>query len=146
MIAPALLALSLLAPADTVIVRGAPLPNKAAVPAAAVMAAPERYAGDTVVVEGRVERVCAEMGCWLQLTGQDGKPGMRIGTMASNFFVPFSAAGMNARAVGMVEVQTLTREEADHQTAEGVAMTRNADGTATMVGLRAFGVELRPGS
>lgn len=144
MIVPVVLALSLLAPADTVIARGAPLPNKAAIPAARVMAEPARYAGDTVVVEGRVERVCAEMGCWLQLTGQEGKPGMRIGTMASNFFVPFSAAGMNARAVGMVEVQTLTKEEADHQTAEGVAMTRNADGSATMVGLRAFGVELRP--
>lgn len=146
MIVPVLLALSLLSPTDTVIARGAALPNKPVVPAARVMAEPERYAGDTVVVEGRVERVCAEMGCWLQLTGSEGKPGMRIGTMASNFFVPFSAAGMDARAVGIVEVQTLTKEEADHQTAEGVAMTRNPDGSATMVGLRAFGVELRPGS
>lgn len=144
MIVPVVLALSLLAPADTVIVRGAPLPDKTVIPAARVMAEPERYAGDTVVVEGRVERVCAEMGCWLQLVGVDGKPGMRISTMASGFFVPFSAAGMNARAVGVVEVRTLTKEEADHQTAEGVAMTRNADGTATMVDLKAFGVELRP--
>lgn len=110
------------------------------------MAEPERFVGDTVVVEGRVERVCAEMGCWLQLTGSEGRPGMRIGTMAAGFFVPFSAAGMDARAAGVVEVRTLAKEEADHQTAEGVAMTRNADGTATMVGLKAFGVELRPAS
>lgn len=146
MIAPFALALSLLAPSDTVIVRGAPLPNTPAIAADQVMAEPGRYAGDTIVVTGRVERVCAEMGCWLQLAGSEGRPGMRISTMASNFFVPFSAAGMNARAVGIVEVQTLTKEAADHQTAEGVALTRNADGGATVVGLKAYGVELRPAS
>jgi hypothetical protein len=146
MIVPVVLALSLLAPGDTVITRGAPLPNKTPVPAARVMAEPERYAGDTVVVEGRVERVCSEMACWLQLTGADGKPGMRISMMAAGFVVPFSAAGMDARAVGVVEIQTLTKEEADQQTAEGVAMTRNADGSATLVGLAAYGVELRPAS
>jgi hypothetical protein len=145
-IVPFAVALSLLAPSDTVIARGAPLPNTPAITADRVMAEPERYAGDTIVVTGRVERVCAEMGCWLQLAGSEGKPGMRIGTMASNFFVPFSAAGMDARAVGVVEVQTLSKDEADHQTAEGVAMTRNADGGATVVGLKAFGVELRPGT
>lgn len=146
MILPFTLALSLFTPTDTVIKRGASLPPTSPVPAAEVMAAPDRYVGDTVVVEGRVERVCQEMGCWLQLTGTAGKPGMRLSTMASGFFVPFSAAGMDARAVGVVEVETLTREAADHETAEGVLMTRNADGGATRVGLKAFGVELRPGS
>ena len=146
MTAPLALVLALLAPADSVIKRGAAIPAQAPVPAAQVMAAPERFDGDTLVVEGRVEKVCQEMGCWLQLTGATGRPGLRIGTMASNFFVPFSSAGMDARAVGVVQVRTLTKEQADHQVEEGVTIVRNADGTATMVELKAFGIELRPAS
>lgn len=144
MIVPALLALSLLAPADSVVKRGAPVPARQAESAAEVAARPERFGTDTFVVEGMVEKVCQEMGCWLQLTGAAGTPGIRITTHAQNFFVPFTSAGMRARAVGVVKVRTLTKDQADHMVEEGAALKRNADGTAVEVLFAATGIELRP--
>jgi uncharacterized protein DUF4920 len=141
-----LLAFSLVAPADSVIKRGAPVPSRTAETAAEVATRPDRFGADTFVVEGMVEKVCQEMGCWLQLTGAPGTPGVRITTHAQNFFVPFSVAGMRARAVGVVKVRELTKGQADHMVEEGITLKRNADGTAVEVLFAATGVELRPAS
>ena len=146
MIVPVAIALTLLAPTDSVIRRGAPLPARAPIAAAEVSADPARFGADTIVVEGMVEKVCQEMGCWLALTGAPGGRGVRISTHAQNFFVPFSAAGMRARAVGVVKVRPLTKEQADHMTEEGVTLVRNADGSAEEIMFAATGVELRPAS
>ncbi len=146
MLAALVIAATLVTPGDSVIKRGAQVPAKAAVTALEVSATPERFGSDTIVIEGKVEKVCQEMGCWLQLAGAPGKPGVRISTHAQNFFVPFSSAGMQARAVGVVKVATLTKEQADHSAEEGVTLLRNADGTAVEVRFAATGIELRPGS
>ena len=146
MITAVVLSLSLLAPADTTIKRGAAVPARPPVAAAEVSADPARFGADTIVVEGMVEKVCQEMGCWLALTGAPGSRAVRITTHAQNFFVPFNAAGMQARAVGVVKVRTLTKTEADHMTEEGVTLVRKADGGAEEILFAATGVELRPAS
>lgn len=146
MITPYFLVLTLIAPTDSVVKRGAPVPARAAVTVAEVRAAPDRFGTDTIVIEGMVEKVCQEMGCWLQLTGAAGVPGVRIVTMAQNFFVPFSAAGMRARAVGVVKLRELTKDQADHLLEEGVALPRNPGGGAAEIQFAATGVELRPAS
>jgi hypothetical protein len=43
--------------------------DQAAVPAAEVLSAAERYAGETVRVSGEIEKVCQMKGCWLTLRG-----------------------------------------------------------------------------
>ncbi len=144
MITPFFLALTLIAPTDSVVKRGAPVPTRAAISAVEVRAAPDRFGADTIVIEGLIEKVCQEMGCWLQLTGTPGTSGVRIVTHAQNFFVPFSAAGMRVRAVGVVKVRELTKEQADHLTEEGITLKRNADGSAVEIQFAATGVELRP--
>ena len=141
-----LLAFSLVAPSDSVIKRGAAVPARPAIPAAEVAATPTRWGNDTIVVEGTVEKVCPDMGCWLVLTTAPGRPSVRITTMAQNFFVPFSSAGMQARAVGVVRVRQLTKEQADHLLEEGVDLPRNAEGGAEEIQFGAFGIELRPAS
>ena len=146
MLALLAIAATLVTPTDSVIKRGAPLPPKAPVTAVEVSAAPERFGSDTIVIEGMVEKVCQEMGCWLQLAGSPGKPGVRISTHAQNFFVPFSAAGMRARAVGVVKVAQLTKDQADHMVTEGITLVRAADGSAVEIRFLATGVELRPAS
>lgn len=146
MISTLFVALILVAPADSVIKRGAPVPTGPAVSAVEVASRPERFGTDTFVVEGMVEKVCQEMGCWLQLTAAPNTPGVRITTHAQRFFVPFSVAGMRARAVGVVRVRQLTKEEADHMAEEGVTLKRAPDGTAVEVLFAATGVELRPAS
>lgn len=141
-----LLALALVAPTDSVIKRGAPVPEGPSTSAIEVSARPDRFGADTIVIEGLIEKVCQEMGCWLQLTGSAGTPGVRISTHAQNFFVPFSSAGMRARAVGVVKVRELTKDQADHMAGEGVTLKRDTDGTAVEVMFAATGVELRPAS
>lgn len=144
MLAALAIATTLLLPGDSVIKRGAPVPSRPAVAATEVSALPEKFGSDTLVIEGLIEKVCQEMGCWLQLAGAPGKPGVRISTHAQNFFVPFSSAGMRARAVGVIKVAQLTKEQADHMVEEGVTLTRAADGSAVEVRFQATGIELRP--
>jgi hypothetical protein len=139
-----LLALSLISPSDSVIKRGAAVPARTPVAAAEVARTPTRWGSDTIVIEGTIEKVCQEMGCWLALTTASGLPGVRITTHAQNFFVPFSSAGMRARAVGVVRVRLLTKEQADHMAEEGLDLPRKPDGTAEEIQFGATGIELRP--
>lgn len=140
------LATALALPGDSVIKRGAPVPARTPIPAAEVSATPERWGSDTIVIEGMVEKVCQEMGCWLALTTAPGRPGVRITTHAQNFFVPFSSAGMRARAVGVVKVRQLSKEQADHMKEEGLDLPRKPDGSAEEIQFGATGIELRPAS
>jgi hypothetical protein len=131
--------------ADTVIKRGAPLSKDAKpTPLADVLAAPDKYAKDAVLVEGVIENVCEMKGCWMQLTPEAGKPGVRVTFKDYGFFVPTDSKGMKARAEGVTKVKTLTKAEADHlEHEDGAKLTPNADGTAREVSFVASGVELR---
>ncbi len=72
--ASAALALSLLASvafgADQKL--GAPLTAKEAMPLAALFASPGPLVGKTVQVKGKVTEVCEAMGCWMNLTDNEG--------------------------------------------------------------------------
>ena len=59
------------------------------------------------------------------------------------FFVPTDSSGARARLEGTFERHTWSKRDADHLIAEGVALTRNSDGTATEVSFVAQAVELR---
>ena len=140
-------ALALLAASpDTVIRAGAPLPDRSAVPLGAVMQDPQSYAkaGEPVLVSGVVERVCTEMGCWMQVAPAPGEKGLQVNFKDHAFFIPMNAKGMKARAYGTIVVGTLGKAEADEREAEGAGVQRNADGTATEISLLATGVELTP--
>lgn len=130
--------------ADTVVKRGAPISKDAkATPLADVLASPDKYAKDAVLVEGVIENVCQMKGCWMQLTPVAGKAGMRVTFKDYGFFVPMDSKGMKARAEGMVTVKTLSKKEADHlEHEDGATLKRNPDGTATEVAFVASGVEL----
>ncbi|HLL75022.1 MAG TPA: DUF4920 domain-containing protein [Pyrinomonadaceae bacterium] len=126
------------------ITRGAAVSaDAAAVKLADVLKEPAKFADRSVVVEGVVERVCQKQGCWLELAPEKGARGVRVAMKEHAFFVPFNSAGLRARAQGIFEVKTLTKEDADHFEKEGARLTRNADGTATEVSFTASGVELR---
>jgi 2-keto-4-pentenoate hydratase len=145
----AVLALALLiataAFADTVVKRGAAISKTAKpTPIADVLAAPDQYAKNSVLVEGVIENVCEMKGCWMQLTQEAGKPGVRVTFKDYGFFVPTDSKGMKARAEGVVEVKTLTKKQADHlEHEDGAKLTRNADGSAREIEFVASGVELR---
>ena|ERR1043166_371667 len=141
-----LLALLLAVPAfaaDTV-KRGAPISKDAkATPLADVLASPDKYSKDAVLVEGVIENVCEMKGCWMQIAPEAGKAGIRVTFKDYGFFVPTDSKGMKARAEGVVAVKTLAKKQADHlERQDGATLKRNPDGTATEVAFVASGVEL----
>ena len=79
---------------------GAPLTVTQSTPLAAIVAAPARFSGQTVRVEGTVTAVCQARGCWMQLTDNDQH--VHIKMHGHSFFVPRTASGHHARVQGTV--------------------------------------------
>ena len=131
--------------AADVITRGAAISKDTkTVPLAQVLASPQKYTKDAIVVEGLVEAACQNKGCWMHVVPKAGEAGMRVTFKDYGFFVPKDSPGMTARMEGTVTVNTLSKEEADHLAGEGAKLSRNPDGTANEISFVATGVELRP--
>ncbi len=129
--------------AGDVVKRGAAIPADATVvPLANVLEKPGAFTKNAVVTEGLVEAACTKKGCWMQLTPETGKSGVRVTFKDYGFFVPKDSKGMTARIEGVVEIKTLSKEEADHLSGEGAKIARNEDGTAREISFIANGVEL----
>ena len=128
---------------EDVITRGEPLGESPVVDLSDAIDSIDEYAGTTVVVEGAVKQVCQMMGCWMELVPAGATAGIRVTFKDYGFFVPKDSAGFAARLEGVFEQNVFSKEDADHLIAEGVALTRNADGTATELSFVAQGVELR---
>lgn len=122
--------------------RGAAIGTSPSVKFDDVLKAPQKYAGKQVIVEGVVERVCQQQGCWMELAPEKGAAGVRVTFKDHGFFVPFKSNGYKARAEGEFSVNVLSKEDADHYESEGARIKRNDDGTANEITFLATGVEL----
>lgn len=109
-----------------------------------ILDAPEKYAGQTVAVEGVVVRSCKKEGCWMELGTKEGKKSVRVTFGDHAFFIPLNAAGMNVKAEGTFQTKVLSKDHVDHLINDDGAKfdNRNADGTVTEVSFDAKGVEL----
>jgi hypothetical protein len=87
-------------------------PKPVVLTASQLLEEPERYNGQTVVVEGEVVEVCLNKGCWM--TFMDGDREMRIRFKDYAFFVPKDCGGKKARIEGVFEVKDVPAEEARH--------------------------------
>ena len=85
-------ALALAAPARAAEVYGQPLKGLPAVPLAEVLAEPQ--AGRSVRLEGVIEKVCKNKGCWLAL--KQGERSVHVTFAGYAFFVPKDSAGRPA--------------------------------------------------
>jgi hypothetical protein len=122
---------------------GAAIELERATPLAEVLAAPERFADEPLLVRGRIAEVCQKKGCWTLL--QDGDAVVRVRFEDYAFFLPRDCAGDEALVQGRVRLRTLSEAEARHYAAE----TRGGDperirGPQREVGLLASGVRLLP--
>ena len=139
-----LLAAASIAADNEVIIRGEAIAKEAKVtPLEQVLTEPERYSKDAVVTEGIVQTVCERKGCWMQLTSDASKPGVRVTFKDYAFFVPTDSKGLSARIAGVVRLKTLSKEQADHLEEEGAKLNRKPDGSAVETSFVASGVELR---
>ena len=140
-----LAALALLATSpDTVIRRGEALPTSAPLPLGSVLQDVQSYAtrGEPIFISGVVERNCTSKGCWMQVAPAPGEKGVRVTFKDYGFFIPLNSKGMKVKAVGTILTKHHDRDHVDHLEAEGAALQRNADGSATEITLLASGIEL----
>lgn len=86
-----------------------------------IYAAPDKYNGKRVQVQGPIVDVCEEKGCWLALGSDKEFQTIRFKVDDGVIVFPMSLKGMNARVEGVITVVTLS--EAD-QIAQGQEMAR----------------------
>jgi len=124
---------------------GAPLGSAPPEALASVLAAPDRFAGRPVRVEGHVRRACTAMGCWMELaeSGDAAAPACRVIMKDHSFFVPTDSAGASARVEGTLSVRRIEPAQVAHMEGEGAKFERKAtDGSAEELRFVASGVEL----
>lgn len=142
--AAALLVATVAFASDDVVKRGAAIPENAkSISLAKIIAEPNAYTKDAVVVDGVIAANCTTKGCWMQLAPAEGGDGVRVTFKDYGFFIPLDSKGMKARAEGVAVVKTLSKAEADHLEGEGAKIKRNEDGSAVEVSFIANGVELQ---
>ena len=90
---------------------GKPLTLKEPLPLATVLAKPADYIGKTIQVKGKITEVCQMMGCWIDLTNDEGQK-LRIKVNDGEIEFPKEAAGKMAVAEGRFDKIELTREQA----------------------------------
>jgi hypothetical protein len=89
---------------------GKPLTLKEAMPLATLVSHADEYAGKTVQVKGKITSVCQMMGCWMELTNDEGQH-VRIMVEDGEIVFPKDAAGKMAVAEGKFSKTELTREQ-----------------------------------
>lgn len=100
-----------------------------------VLAKPE--AGASVRLEGTIDAVCRNKGCWLTLS--QGERSVHVTFAGYSFFVPKDVAGRKVVLEGKVVVKEREAEDVAHLEKEGA--TRKAAGAA--VSIEATGVQIR---
>ena len=73
--------------------------------------------GQPQAYSGRITQVCQKMGCWIVLTGEDGKFA-RVAMHDHGFGVPKDAKG-EAVVYGTLSEKAISKKETDHLVADG---------------------------
>lgn len=113
-------------------------------PLSAILADPQRFHDQEVLVSGHVQRACSRRGCWMEVAPQAGEDrGCRVTFKDYGFLVPTHSQGSEARLLGVVQVTVLPKSAVEHYESEGGTFkNKQPDGTAREVRIVASGVEL----
>lgn len=122
---------------------GAPISDAKPMTLASLLEEPAASNGKVVVVEGVVDEVCQNKGCWMTLK-HDGQE-MRVRFKDYAFFVPKDSSGKTARIEGVFEVKDVPVDEARHYLEDAGKSEEAAKITAPVKSFTfmASGVELR---
>jgi hypothetical protein len=88
---------------------GKPLTEKESISLSTLFAEPAPLVGKTVQVKARVTEVCQMMGCWMNLTDDQGHL-LRIKVEDGVIVFPKDSIGRTAIAEGKLEKREMTRE------------------------------------
>lgn len=112
---------------------GDPLEGIDAVNLADVLAQPEN--GKAVRLEGTVEKVCQNMGCWIEL--KQGDSTIHVAMKGHSFGLPKDSAGRKVVLEGKVVVAEPDADQVEHLQSEGAG-----EAAASDISIEASGVEL----
>ena len=98
--------------ADEAITYGNPLTAKTTVTVGELLAHPEQYVGQTVMVEGRVTDVCPRRGCWIEISDQRANKQIRFKVPDGIIVFPPTAVGKQAVAEGVLNKFELSEKQA----------------------------------
>lgn len=112
---------------------------------AQLLAAPEKFVGKKVRVDGVVTAVCAKRGCWMMITDPEREQGIRIKVEDGVIVFPMEAMGRKASAEGIFEVvnpagdrhegaQPSKEQGGDHSCAEQEKAAKKASATYQIAG------------
>lgn len=112
---------------------------------AQLLAAPEKFVGKKVRVDGVVTAVCAKRGCWMMITDPEREQGIRIKVEDGVIVFPMEAMGRKASAEGVFEVINPAGEKhdsaehakeqgSDHSCAEQEKAAKKASATYQIAG------------
>jgi hypothetical protein len=76
-----------------------------------ILAAPDKYDGKRLLVEGNVVDVCKERGCWIKISGDKEFESLTFKVDDGVIVFPLDAKGKKARAEGVLSVKTYTKEQ-----------------------------------
>ncbi len=76
-----------------------------------ILANPEKFADQKVLVEGTVVDVCQKRGCWIKLSSDKEFETIRFKVEDGVIVFPMSAKGKTAKAEGVVSVKTYSKED-----------------------------------
>lgn len=77
-----------------------------------ILADPESYLDQTVLVEGEILEVCPMMGCWMELKSDDGEGMIKVKVKDGEIVFPVEAKGSTALVEGKVYKIEMTQEKA----------------------------------
>jgi hypothetical protein len=114
-----------------------------ATPLSQVVAEPERFADEPVLLHGKLVDVCQRRGCWTIL--RDGDAQVRVRFEDYGFFVPTNSQGALAWVEGTAQVTLLSESDARHYESERIAgEPEKIKGPQREVGFEATGVRILP--
>lgn len=99
---------------------GAPITVKKPVKIADLVKTPDRFVGQTVLLDGEVKAVCQGMGCWVEVKDAKGAAFMAK-SLDHSILLPKDCAGRKIQVQGVVTKQAAEGHEncAGHEHAEG---------------------------
>jgi hypothetical protein len=113
-----------------------------------ILAAPEQFIGQKVLVKGMVVEVCAKRGCWMYLASDKAFEKIQIKVLDGEIVFPMSARSKEALVEGVVEALKYSKEDAiawlRHQAEEkGESFDpKNVTSGMTVYRIKALGAEI----
>ena len=111
----------------------------------ALYAAPERFVGKTIRIDGVVSAVCEEMGCWMALAAK-GAPDQTVRFKVDEgkgIVFPVSAKGKSASAEGVFEKIAAGDKDAHEAAMEQATKQARAPEFTTIYQIKATGAIVR---